>query len=168
VTVAGSCRKSCKPCTVAEIPDDVVNFFNSSLSSAVRRVSSDDDDVGLLQLDSDTTNDGLPTSDGHVDTGNLFCATLCVCYHQCVNCSGACHLRCHQTTATRFTTLYPEHSQYTKNQLRLERHHRHHSWSLELIFIGSLAMGGSVAEWLACCTQAQKGLGSNRSRDIVG
>jgi len=28
--------------------------------------------------------------------------------------------------------------------------------------------GGSVAEWLACCTQAQKGLGSDRSRDAVG
>ena len=26
----------------------------------------------------------------------------------------------------------------------------------------------SVAEWLACWTQAQKGLGSNRSRDAVG
>jgi len=26
---------------------------------------------------------------------------------------------------------------------------------------------GSVAEWLACWTQAQKGLGSNRSRDAV-
>jgi len=26
----------------------------------------------------------------------------------------------------------------------------------------------SVAEWLACLTQAQKGLGSNRSRDAVG
>ena len=31
-----------------------------------------------------------------------------------------------------------------------------------------IAMGGSVAEWLACWTQAQKGLGSNRSRDAVG
>ena len=30
------------------------------------------------------------------------------------------------------------------------------------------AFGGSVAEWLACSTQAQKGLGSNRSRDAVG
>jgi len=30
------------------------------------------------------------------------------------------------------------------------------------------AMGGSVAEWLACLTQAQKGPGSNRSRDAVG
>ena len=29
-------------------------------------------------------------------------------------------------------------------------------------------MGGSVAEWLACLTQAQKGPGSNRSRDAVG
>ena len=29
-------------------------------------------------------------------------------------------------------------------------------------------MGGTVAEWLACCTQAQNGLGSNRSRNAVG
>ena len=29
-------------------------------------------------------------------------------------------------------------------------------------------LGGSVVEWLACWTQAQKGLGSNRSRDAVG
>ena len=28
--------------------------------------------------------------------------------------------------------------------------------------------GGSVAEWLACWTQVQKGQGSNRSRDAVG
>ena len=28
--------------------------------------------------------------------------------------------------------------------------------------------GGSVANWLVCWTQAQKGLGSNRSRDAVG
>jgi len=28
-------------------------------------------------------------------------------------------------------------------------------------------MGGSVAEWLACWTQAQKAQGSNRSRDAV-
>jgi len=28
--------------------------------------------------------------------------------------------------------------------------------------------GGSVAEWLACWTQAQKGPGSDRSRDAVG
>jgi len=27
---------------------------------------------------------------------------------------------------------------------------------------------GSVAEWLACWTQAQNGLGSNRSRDAAG
>jgi len=29
-------------------------------------------------------------------------------------------------------------------------------------------LGGWVAEWLACWTQAQKGPGSNRSRDAVG
>ena len=30
-----------------------------------------------------------------------------------------------------------------------------------------VALGGSVAEWLACWTQAQKDPGSNRSRDAV-
>jgi len=29
-------------------------------------------------------------------------------------------------------------------------------------------LGGSAAEWLASWTQAQNGLGSNRSRDTVG
>jgi len=38
----------------------------------------------------------------------------------------------------------------------------------EINDIGSLSPGGSVAEWLACWTQAQKGPGSNRSRDAVG
>jgi len=31
----------------------------------------------------------------------------------------------------------------------------------------SAFQGGSVAEWLACWTQAQKGPGSNHSRDAV-
>jgi len=31
-----------------------------------------------------------------------------------------------------------------------------------------VALGGSVAEWLACWSQAQKDPGSNRSRDAVG
>ena len=31
-----------------------------------------------------------------------------------------------------------------------------------------VTFGGSVAEWIACWTQAQKGPGSNRSRDAVG
>ena len=31
-----------------------------------------------------------------------------------------------------------------------------------------IKQGGSVAEWLACRTQAQKGPGSNRSCDAVG
>ena len=29
-------------------------------------------------------------------------------------------------------------------------------------------LGGSVAEWLVCWTQPQKGLGSNHSHDAVG
>jgi len=35
-------------------------------------------------------------------------------------------------------------------------------------YINRSQVGGSVAEWLACWTQAQKGPGSNRSRDAVG
>jgi len=31
----------------------------------------------------------------------------------------------------------------------------------------NLTVGGSVAEWLACWTQAQKSPGSNRSHDAV-
>jgi len=37
-----------------------------------------------------------------------------------------------------------------------------------LIWWSKHGMGGSIAEWLACWTQAQKGPGSNRSRDAVG
>ena len=36
---------------------------------------------------------------------------------------------------------------------------------MKLIFT---LLGGSVAEWLACWTQEQKGPGSNRSHDAVG
>jgi len=45
--------------------------------------------------------------------------------------------------------------------------------SVKTIFVAILyqrplsCLGGSVAEWLACWTQAQKGPGSNRSRDDV-
>ena len=36
------------------------------------------------------------------------------------------------------------------------------------VFTVLYTVGGSVAEWLACRAQAQKGPGSNRSRDAVG
>ena len=36
------------------------------------------------------------------------------------------------------------------------------------LYIRATLMGGSVAEWLVCWTQAQKGPGTNRSRDAVG
>ena len=34
--------------------------------------------------------------------------------------------------------------------------------------VNEMVLGGSVAEWLVCWTQAQKGPGSNRSGDAVG
>ena len=37
-----------------------------------------------------------------------------------------------------------------------------------VVVVAIVLWGGSVAEWLACWTQAQKGPGSNRSHDIVG
>jgi len=37
----------------------------------------------------------------------------------------------------------------------------------KIIHVLFVTLGSSVAEWLACWTQAQKGLGSNRSRDAV-
>jgi len=40
--------------------------------------------------------------------------------------------------------------------------------SMVAVRIMQCHMGGSVAEWLACWTQMQKGLGSNLSRDAVG
>jgi len=36
------------------------------------------------------------------------------------------------------------------------------------LLLGKHELGGSVVEWLACWTQAQKGPGSNRRRDAVG
>jgi len=36
------------------------------------------------------------------------------------------------------------------------------------IFVQYVDLGGSVAKWLACWTQAQKGSGSNRSHGAVG
>jgi len=36
------------------------------------------------------------------------------------------------------------------------------------VFSDYINYGVSVAEWLACLAQAQKGPGSNRSRDAVG
>jgi len=42
------------------------------------------------------------------------------------------------------------------------------SQEVSSIFSGVLCSGGSVAEWLACWTQVQKGPGSNHSRNAVG
>jgi len=40
--------------------------------------------------------------------------------------------------------------------------------SVSVSFVVRLSDSGSAAEWLTCWTQAQKALGSNRSRDAVG
>ena len=61
--------------------------------------------------------------------------------------------------------------------LDVDCRHRHHSRCCQFSLIHSklkvfevvgLLGCGSVAEWLACWTQAQKGLGSNRGSNAVG
>ena len=42
------------------------------------------------------------------------------------------------------------------------------SASEKFVKVGQHLAKLQAAEWLACCTQAQKGSGSNRSRDAVG
>ena len=42
------------------------------------------------------------------------------------------------------------------------------NWNIPQCYYVLSDMGGSVAEWFACWTQARKGPGSNRSRDAVG
>ena len=49
-------------------------------------------------------------------------------------------------------------------QLRLSRIER----TLQQISIVISLLGSRVVSWLACWTQAQQGLGTNRSRDAVG
>jgi len=41
-------------------------------------------------------------------------------------------------------------------------------FSVEIVLFTVHSSGSSVAEWLACWTQAQKDLGSNRNRHAVG
>ena len=41
------------------------------------------------------------------------------------------------------------------------------AWNLLPYYLCDLEKGGSVAEWLACWTRAQKGLGPNSSRNAV-
>ena len=54
--------------------------------------------------------------------------------------------------------------QRTNNVLTQEQH----ALKTEIMQNITLILGGSVAKWLACWAQAQKGLGSNSSCDAVG
>jgi len=49
--------------------------------------------------------------------------------------------------------------------LLLDIRRQDHALACSVAFL--VVKAGSVAEWLACWTQAQKGPGSNRSRDAV-
>ena len=56
-----------------------------------------------------------------------------------------------------------------KSIAHLQPQFNSHSFCCHTVLLGfdTLCLCGSVAEWLACWTQAQNGPGSNRSRDAV-
>jgi len=57
---------------------------------------------------------------------------------------------------------------YNKSQIPHASTFSNQWFFIEKFFKCHSDWGGSVAEWLACWTQAQKGPGSNRSRNAVG
>ena len=64
-----------------------------------------------------------------------------------------------------FTTVSPAKTVQPIKMLFVERTRvspKNHAFGVHM------DAGGSVTEWLACWTQAQNGLGSNRCRDAVG
>ena len=83
------------------------------------------------------------------ETGSDDCAGFCWCW----GVSDVSQIRTWPVTCT-YATL-------------LETHFHTHSACLTHLTLSN-GTSGSVAEWLACWTQAQKGPGSNRSRDDVG
>ena len=90
-------------------------------------------------------------------------------------------LRCHVTAVDKLFAqgkrkFWRRTGQAMRHRLQWFIHVRTHGLRKKdelLIILPTLLMGyattsGSVAEWLECWTQAQKGPGSNRSRDTVG
>jgi len=74
-------------------------------------------------------------------------------------------LECKTTAAVRRTCPTDDTDNHNGVTLLVKRRN---PIECRLLDESSLCLVGSVAEWLACWTQAQKGLGSNRSRDAVG
>ena len=74
-----------------------------------------------------------------------------------------------QKTATCRFHLYRHNNWRDRHASHKQKNSKHGKYISSPVFSGILlTAGGSVAEWLACWTQAQKGPGSNRSRDAVG
>ena len=73
------------------------------------------------------------------------------------------------TLNLRFVGLWSYITSYTTTAVTVHIDYKLPNSVLRVFFVCSTKLsGGSVAEWLACWTQAQKGPGSNRSRDAVG
>jgi len=99
---------------------------------------------------------------------------MCIAeYKQRVNALTECYLQTPQTqilpAATKLLSVTPNFAEWHQSQIAKNidikvygyGHHPHAESHLHAM------LGGSVAEWLACQTQARKSTGSNRSRDAV-
>ena len=75
------------------------------------------------------------------------------------------HWRLHQQQQTKYRTSI-SHLQIMEQSR--PAHHTRLYITLKILSVHRQIVGGSVAEWSACWTQAQKGQGSNSSRDAVG
>jgi len=62
---------------MAEIPDDVVNFFNNRPSLA-NHDDDEDEDVGLLHLGTETTAEARLTTDCRADSGKYLSTCVVV------------------------------------------------------------------------------------------
>ena len=69
----------------------------------------------------------------------------------------------------RLFTVYVEENMHRNDKKKIEKENTKNSYLAGCLDTSiSCRSGGWVAEWLARWTQAQKGPGSNRSRDAVG
>ena len=75
------------------------------------------------------------------------------------------HWRLHQQQQTKYRTSI---SPLQIMEQSRPAHHTRLYITIKILSVHRQIVGGSVAEWSACWTQAQKGQGSNSSRDAVG
>jgi len=125
----------------------------------------------LYTVDSSTAHNNnkscvqLPTSANNMALPALLVCTVLSAGQQLINIS--CPLDPQQQTHCTLL-LQANGTDRRKDTVPLHRPCSVHYTNTTIMPLRTGNKGGSVAEWLACWTQAQKGLDTNRSRDAVG